>query len=344
MEIRDYSLEELQEYFLSIGEKKYRALQLFQNLHNKCIESFDEITDIPKNLIQKLNSKFTVCESNIEEKHVSKDGTIKYLIKLKDANYIETVLMKNNYGYTQCISSQVGCAMGCTFCCSAKYGLIRNLTTAEMINQIYLVEKDNGITISNIVMMGSGEPFHNYDNVMKFLDILHHDKSRAMSYRKMTVSTCGLTEELKRFSEEGKPINLAISLHSANNEYRSSIMPINNKYNIENIIQSILYYLKLNNRKVMFEYALISGYNDTQEDVYRLIKLFNVLDKKLVHINLIPINESYNEKLKKPHKENINIFYNLLKKSINNVTIRRELGSDINAACGQLVNSKRKVY
>ncbi|SHH44206.1 23S rRNA m(2)A-2503 methyltransferase [Anaerosphaera aminiphila DSM 21120] len=326
-------LNEIEEVVNKYGEQKYRAKQIFDFLH------LQKRTDIENsNLPQKLKIELKENEKIedvkiLEEFSSKKDDTKKLLFELEDSNIVEGVLMNYKHGYSQCISTQVGCRMGCVFCASTKEGLIRNLTAAEMLMQVYEVEKKYGITVSNVILMGSGEPLDNYDEVIKFLKLLHDEKGKNMSYRNMTISTCGIADKIYSLVDENLPITLAISLHTTNNMSRDSLMPINKKYNIEKVVEACKYYSENSKNRITFEYTLISGKNDSDKNARELKEVLRGLNS---HINLIPLNpiEEYSEE--KPSHREVEIFKKKLEGLLLNVTIRRELGSDINAACGQL--------
>lgn len=327
--------EELIKFMEELGEKKFRAIQIFQWLH-KGINSFDEMTNLSKNLRQKLEEKAYISQVRIENKLVSKlDGTTKYLFLLEDGHIIEGVVMSYKHGNTACISSQVGCAMGCSFCASTIKGLERNLKAGELIAQILMMEKDFGARISNIVLMGSGEPLHNYKEVTNFLRIVNDEDGLNIGNRHITLSTCGLVPEIKDLADLRIPINLAISLHAPNDEIRKRLMPVAKRYTIDELIESCHYYLQKNNRRITFEYALIRGVNDGEEEAYQLSKLLKGL---LCHVNLIPVNPVDEREYRKSQQHQVKIFESVLKKYGIEVTIRREMGADINAACGQLRN------
>ncbi len=333
--IRDYTLEELETELINLGEKKYRAKQIFAWLY-KSLRSFDEMTDLPKELIEKLKNNFILDCIEIETFQKSKDGTIKYLLKLSDGNKIESVLMQYKYGYTVCVSNQVGCKMGCNFCASAKIGYIRDLTPAEIIGQILEIEKKENVKVSNIVFMGIGEPFDNYDNVLKAIRIINDPKGLNIGARHISISTCGLVDKILRFSEENIQCNLCISLHSSRDDVRSGMMPVNKKYNILEIMNACKKYIEKTNRRITFEYALVDGVNDSKEDAIHLAKLLRGM---LCHVNLIPINKIKDGKYEKSTTERIMAFRDTLNEKGIVATIRRELGSDISAACGQLVRN-----
>lgn len=336
-DLKQFSLNELEKEILELGEKKFRAKQIFNWLHQKQIDEFEEMTNLSKELREKLKEKYIITEMNILDKLISKeDGTIKYLFKLKDGNIIESVLMKYSYGYAACISSQVGCRMGCTFCASTLEGLERNLNVAEIVTQIYKMQKDSGNRIRSVVLMGSGEPFDNFDNFIKFIEIINCEEGANLGQRHITVSTCGIVEKIYELAEKGLQVNLALSLHSPYDEMRKDIMPVGKKYEVNEIIKACKYYAQKTKRRVTYEYALISGINDTEECAKMLI---NLLKGSLAHINLIPVNDVKERDYIKSSKNQIKKFYDIIDRGGIDVTIRRELGSDINAACGQLRRS-----
>lgn len=334
--------EELIDYFELQSEKKFRASQVFDWLHNKNITDISLMTNINNKLIDKIKNDFDVYVPTIERKLISKlDGTVKYLIKLYDDNVIETVLMKYKYGYTLCISSQVGCNMGCKFCASTLAGLKRNLETYELLWQIYAIDNDlinqNKQKISHIVIMGTGEPLNNYDNIIKFLNIINDDSGKNISIRNITISTCGIIENIYKLANKNLGITLALSLHAPNDDIRKQIMPIANKYNIEDLVSAMADYYDKTKRKITFEYILISNVNDSIENAKELSKLLlRYLDKSFFNINLIPINEIKESNFNRPSKNNIENFVNTLDSFDISNTVRRELGKDISGSCGQL--------
>lgn len=337
MNLRDLSIKELQDYFKSIGEPSFRGSQLFTWL-SKGIESFDEITDFSKELRISLSQKaadgeITLGNTTILERQVSKDGTIKYLFELEDGNAVESVFMKYKYGNSICISSQAGCRMGCAFCASTLNGLDKNLSPGELLMQIIAAEKDTGEKINHVVIMGSGEPFDNYDNIIKFLNLVHEPKGLNLGLRNITVSTCGIVPKITDFAKDMPQVNLAISLHAPTDEMRSSIMPINKKYPITELLKTCDEYVKQTNRRITFEYALIKGFNDTEKDAKELATL---LRGRLCHVNLIPLNSVKERNMSGTAKSEAAGFLNTLNKAGIPATLRRELGSDIDAACGQL--------
>ena len=335
--IRDFTLQELEEELILIGEKKFRAKQIFAWLF-RSVKSFDEMTDLSKELITKLKENYVLNLIELADFKKSKDGTIKYLFKLNDGSKIESVLMEYKYGYTACVSNQVGCKMGCNFCASARIGFIRNLTPGEIISQILKIEEYSGEKISNVVFMGIGEPFDNYDNIMNSIRIMNDPKGLNIGARHISVSTCGIVEKIKQFADENLQCNLCISLHSSRDEVRSDMMPINNKYCIKEVIDGCKIYIQKTNRRVTFEYAMVDGINDSLDDAVHLAKLLHGI---LCHVNLIPINKIKDGKYEKTSIEKMMAFRDLLNEKGIVATIRRELGSDISAACGQLVRREQ---
>ena len=333
--------EELENYFLSIGEPKFRAKQVFARLHKG--ERIGEITTLSKQLRQRLLEETLDTLPEVEQKLVSKiDGTIKYLFRLHDGACIESVFMKYKHGNTLCISSQVGCRMGCKFCASTIGGRVRNLLSSELIGQIIAAERDSGERISNIVMMGIGEPLDNYDNVIKFLRLVNHPDGLNIGYRHISLSTCGVVEGINKLAEENLPITLSISLHAANDERRSEIMPINNKWNVGALLSACLSYYKTTGRRISFEYTLISGKNDSIADANELAGVLKNAFRGSgapIHVNLIRVNEVKETGFKKGSTESVNAFAAMLEKQGITATVRRKLGSDVNAACGQLRRS-----
>lgn len=336
MNIYGLTLEEIEELFLSLGSKKFHALQLFSWLYEKRVESFDEMSDIKKDIISKLKDNYSVDRLKIVD--VQEDSDVcKYLFELNDGEHIEAVLMKHDYGNSICVSSQVGCNMGCKFCESGRRKKVRNLETYEMVLQILMIEKLLGERISHVVVMGIGEPFDNYDNLIKFFKIINHPKGLAIGARHITVSTCGIIPKILEFSEFPLQINLAISLHAPNNEIRDKIMPINKAYPINELIPALKTYLNKTNRRITFEYIMLDGINDSEECALELANLVKDIN---CYINLIPYNETNNIEFKRTKTIQIMRFYDILKKSRVNVTIRREFGGNIDAACGQLRSKK----
>ncbi|MBR3117050.1 MAG: 23S rRNA (adenine(2503)-C(2))-methyltransferase RlmN [Bacilli bacterium] len=322
----------LEEYFLSIGEKKFKATQVFEWIYRKDVRSFDDMTNLSKDTISKLKEDFCFNELKLVTKQ--EDELVKkYLFELSDGHRIESVLMEHDYGFSICISSQIGCNMGCAFCQSGRLKKIRNLEVDEMLLQVMSVEKDLGQRISHVVIMGIGEPFDNYDNFMDFIRIVNDPYSLAIGQRHITVSTCGIVPKIREFADEETGVNLAISLHAPNNELRSKIMKINNAYKIEEVMDAVKYYISKTNRRVTFEYILLKGVNDTEECAKELSTLLRGIN---CYVNLIPYNETENIEFKRSTSSQIGIFYDILKKNSINVTIRKEFGSNVSAACGQL--------
>lgn len=336
LDLLSLSLEETQDLIDGMGEKKYRGKQIFQWV-NKGIKDFEDMMNIPKALRERLQENTFITHIQMEKKLISNiDNTRKYLFLLDDGNIIEAVVMRYKHGLTACISSQVGCLMGCSFCASTKGGLIRNLRAGEMMDQILLMQKDLNERISNIVLMGSGEPLHNYQEVIKFLKIVNNENGLNIGNRHITLSTCGLIPEIKKLADLQIPINLAISLHAPNDGLRQQMMPIAKKYNIKELIEACKYYLEKNNRRITFEYALVKGVNDEENHAHQLSEL---LKGMLCHVNLIPVNTVVESNYEKSSNQKINLFQKVLKERGIETTIRREMGSDINAACGQLRNN-----
>lgn len=339
VDLRSLTFSELSEFIEGLNEPRFRAKQIFSWL-SRGVKDFDEMTNLSKATREKLRDVSFISSLEIERKLVSKiDGTTKYLFKLSDGNCIETVVMRYNYGLSVCISSQVGCRMGCSFCASTIGGIERNLTSGEILNQVIFAQKDMGERISNIVMMGIGEPFDNFENVLKFLENVNHPDGLNIGYRHISISTCGIIPKIRELSELEIPINLCISLHAPDNETRDKIMPVNKKYRIEDLISECRRYTKKTSRRITFEYSLISGVNDSLEQAEKLSKL---LSGMLCHVNLIPVNKVSERSFTHGSKKSILEFSEYLNKRKINATIRRELGSDINASCGQLRRTAMK--
>ena len=331
--IKDYDLNELKQELIIIGEKPFRAEQIFKWLYVEKVHSFDEMTNLSLELREKLKRNYDMCNYTVVRKLESKDGTKKYLFGLSDGNAIESVLMQYHFGKTVCVSSQIGCKMGCKFCASTGIAFVRSLTSGEIVEQIIAIEQDIGEKISNVVFMGIGEPFDNYDNVMNAIKILNNQKGLNIGARHISVSTSGIVPKIYQFADENVQCTLSISLHSANNETRSSMMPVNNAYNIQELIKACKYYISKTNKRISFEYALAKDNNDNQKAADELVDLLHGM---LCHVNLIPINKIENGKYIKSSNENIIKFRDYLNSKGITATIRRELGSDIDAACGQL--------
>lgn len=331
--IKDFDLQDLKEELVNIGEKGFRAEQIFKWLYQDKVKSFDEMTNLSLELREKLKQNYTMCNYNILKKLESSDGTKKYLFDILDGNVIESVLMQYHYGKSICVSSQVGCKMGCKFCASTGIPFSRNLTAGEIVEQILAVEQDTGDKISNVVFMGIGEPLDNYDNVIKAIRILNNPKGLNIGARHISVSTSGLVPRIYDLAKENIQCTLSVSLHASNDEKRSSMMPVNNRYNIQELIKACKDYIAITNKRISFEYALAKDNNDNLEDAKELV---NLLKGMLCHVNLIPINKIENGKFTKSSNENIIKFRDFLNDNGIVATIRRELGSDIDAACGQL--------
>ncbi len=332
MNIYGITLEELENFFISRNDKKFKATQVFDWIYKKDIKSFDDMRNVSKETINTMKENFVF--ENLKIVDIKKDKDVsKYLFELSDGNHVEAVLMYHDYGTSICISTQVGCNMGCKFCESGRLKKVRNLETYEMVNQILMVSRDIGEKISHIVLMGIGEPFDNYDNVIKFIDIVNTGKGMDIGSRHITVSTCGIVPKIKEFTNYPKQVNLAISLHAPNNELRSSIMNINKAYKIEEVMSAVKDYIAKTNRRVTFEYIMLKDVNDTIECAEELSKLLRGLN---CYVNLIPYNETSHIEYKRSSEEAIMKFYDILKKNNIGVTIRREFGSKVNAACGQL--------
>lgn len=341
--LRDLTIKELEGYFKSIGEQGFRAKQVFEWL-SRGVDSFDEMTNLAKDLRERLKAaeeagEITIGRINILRKQESKtDGTVKYLFRLEDTNgaesiAVESVFMKYKYGNSICVSSQAGCRMGCAFCASTIGGLTRNLSPGEILMQVIGAERDTGEKISHIVIMGTGEPFDNYDNIVKFINLAHEPKGLNLSMRNITVSTCGLAPKISDFARDLTQVNLAVSLHAPNNEIRNRIMPVNKKYPIETLIPECKKYTDETHRRITFEYALIDGVNDSDENAEELARLLHGM---LCHVNLIPLNRVSESGFAGSEKPRVQRFLELLENRGITATVRRELGSDIDAACGQL--------
>ena len=337
-DIKSMTLEELEEFTVNgLGEKKFRAKQMYEWMHVKMVDSADEMTNLSAKLRAQLKEKTEIAHLTIVKRLISKiDGTRKYLFQLPDGNVIESVWMQYKHGNSVCISSQVGCRMGCRFCASTLGGLAENLTAAQMLEEIYEIQKDTGERVSNIVIMGSGEPLDNYDAVVRFLHLVSCEQGINISQRSITLSTCGIVPKIYDLAEENLQITLAISLHASNDERRRELMPIANKYSIDEILKACRYYYSKNNRRLTFEYSLVGGVNDSEDEAIRLAKLLEGLN---CHINLIPVNPVKERDYVQSDTVSVMNFKNNLEKCGRNVTIRREMGRDIQAACGQLRKS-----
>ncbi len=337
LDIKSMYPEELQALMAELGEKPFRAAQLFSWMHEKRVSSYNEMTNLSAALREKLAANYPLTVLREAECLVSgKDGTRKYLFELPDGNVIESVWMQYHHGNSVCISSQVGCAMGCWFCASTLDGKVRNLLASEMLEQVYRIQALTDARVSNVVVMGSGEPFDNYEQLLRFIRLVTAEKGLDMSIRNITVSTCGLVPQMRRFAEEELPVTLAVSLHAADDETRRKLMPVANRYSIREVVDAARYYYRKTGRRVTFEYALAAGENDSVEAAEKLGALLRGFP---CHVNLIPVNPVRERHFQPSHREETVNFQNKLEKNRINVTIRREMGSDINGACGQLRKS-----
>ena len=335
-DIKSLYIEEIEGMLKEMGEPKFRAKQIFSWLHAKKAKTFDEMTNLSKPLREKLGEKFKISNVKILEKLVSSDGTIKYLFSLDDGNVIESVLMRYSYGNAVCVSTQVGCRMGCGFCASTLNGLERNLEAGEILSQIYEISRDIDERISSVVLMGSGEPLDNYDNVIRFIRLLNSRDGADIGQRHITLSTCGLAEKIDKLRGENLQITLAISLHAPNDEIRGKTMPVSRKYDMETLLSACRRYSEETKRRITFEYALIRGVNDSAACAKELA---SKLKGMLCHVNLIPVNDVKEREYVHSSEEQIKSFASILMGRGIETTIRRKLGSDINAACGQLRRS-----
>ena len=339
-DIKSYNLTELKKEIESINEKTFRAKQIYQWLHIEKVTSFDEMTNISKDLRNKLSENYYIPEIKKVDVLVSKiEGTRKYLFEIEGGSIIESVLMRYHHGNSVCISTQSGCRMGCKFCASTLNGLERNLRPSELLGQIYEIEKDIDEKVSNIVLMGSGEPLDNFDNVVKFLQLITDENGANISQRNITLSTCGLVPKINQLADMHLQITLALSLHASNNETRKKLMPIAYKYTIDEIIDACKNYFKKTGRRITFEYSLVAGQNDSKQEADELSNLIKGIN---CHVNLIPVNPIKERDFVQPTKEAAKQFKSRLEKNRINVTIRREMGRDINGACGQLRNNAMK--
>lgn len=336
-DIKSRNLEELTMEFVNLGLPKFRARQVYEWLHVKLAEDFEEMSNLPKELRRSLKEHYNLVTLKAAEVKISKiDETRKYLFRLEDGNVIESVLMKYKHGNSVCISSQVGCRMGCRFCASTLDGLERNLTASEMLDQIYRIQHHTGERVSNVVVMGSGEPMDNYDNVIRFIHLLTDENGLHISQRNITVSTCGIVPGILRLAEENLQITLALSLHAPNDQVRKSLMPIANRYGLQEVLEACQEYFRKTGRRLTFEYSLVSGVNDNLAEARALVTL---LRNQHGHVNLIPVNPIKERNYVQSNQKAIADFKKLLEKNGINVTIRREMGRDINGACGQLRKS-----
>jgi 23S rRNA (adenine2503-C2)-methyltransferase len=342
-DIRSMYPEEVKQLVADLGEPKFRAAQIFSWMHAKEAHSYDEMTNLPKSLREKLAEQYPLVRLTMKEELVSKiDGTRKYLFALPDGNVIESVWMQYHHGNSVCISSQVGCRMGCRFCASTLHGLVRSLTASEMLEEVYRIDErirevqGPDAHVSNIVIMGSGEPMENYDNVVRFVRLVSCEEGINISQRNITISTCGIVPGIRRLADEGLSVTLAISLHAPDDEERKKLMPVANRYSISEILDACRYFFEKTGRRITFEYALAEGQNNTAADARKLAGLLKGLN---CHVNLIPVNPVRERSFVRPDRTSVLKFQKELEKYGINATIRREMGSDIQGACGQLRNS-----
>ncbi|WP_443770028.1 23S rRNA (adenine(2503)-C(2))-methyltransferase RlmN [Anaerostipes sp.] len=338
MDIKSMTLSELEEYMESIHERKFRAKQIYEWMHKRLAFSLDEMNNIPKKLKERIQLDYDMYGVKMLDCFVSKiDGTRKYLFELHDGNVIESVWMQYKHGNSVCISSQAGCRMGCRFCASTLGGLDRNLEPSEMLSQIYYIQKDTKERVSNVVMMGTGEPMDNFDNVLRFLELITSEQGLNISQRNLTISTCGIVPKIEELAKKHLQITLAISLHAPNDEKRKELMPIANRYSMEELLSACKYYFKETNRRMTFEYSLVAGVNDQPKNARELCQKLHGFP---CHVNLIPVNPIKERNFRQSLPESIMEFKKILEKNHIHVTIRREMGADINAACGQLRRKK----
>ena len=336
-DLKSLNLEQLTEELLNIGEKKFRAKQIYSWIHEKLVDSFDEMTNLSKDLREKLKANYTLNSLEAVAVQTSKiDGTQKYLFRPQDGHVVESVLMRYHHGNSVCISSQVGCLMGCRFCASTIGGKVRDLYPSEMLGQIYKIQKLSGERVHNVVVMGTGEPLDNYDNLVQFIKMLTDENGLNISQRNLTVSTCGIVPKIRQLAEEKLQMTLALSLHATTQEKRKQLMPIANKYDLKEVLDACHDYYEQTGRRLTFEYSLVGGVNDTKQDAEELTKL---IGKFPCHVNLIPVNPIKERDFVQPNKQECQAFRNKLEKNGINVTIRREMGRDIDGACGQLRKS-----
>ena len=334
IDIKSMTKDEMRLALNEIGLPKFRADQVFSWIHQKGVSSFDEMTNISKQLRMSLEEVYEIRSCEIETKRVSKeDGTIKYLFRLVDGEYVESVLMKYKYGYSLCVSTQVGCRMGCKFCASTLGGVIRDLTASEILSQIHVAQNDENVRVSHVVLMGMGEPFDNFENVKRFLFLANCEDGLNLSMRNISLSTCGIVPQIYELMDMNLQLTLSVSLHAPDDEIRSSLMPINKKYNVSELISACRTYTQKTSRRISFEYSMISGVNDSDECAEKLSKL---LKGMLCHVNLIPVNNVRENNFVKSNDKQLKRFVSILEKNSINVTVRRTLGKDIEASCGQL--------
>ena len=332
-DIKSLTIPELEAFMQQLGQPKFRAKQIFQWLHQKRVLSFDEMKNLPAPLREQLGQQCSITHFTIERKLVSaEDGTIKYLYRLADGEYVESVLMRYEHGISVCVSTQVGCKMGCSFCASTKAGFVRHLTPSEILEQVYAPARDTGERIDSLVLMGIGEPLDNYDNVLRFLELVSSPDGLCMSHRHISLSTCGLVDRIYQLADLNLQITLSVSLHASNNQVRDEIMPVNHRYPIEQLMKACQYYTDKTHRRISYEYSLIRGVNDNPRQAEELAAL---LKGMLCHVNLIPVNYVEEAGFHQSGRQQIYAFQKLLQSRGINATIRRTLGADINAACGQ---------
>lgn len=334
-DIKSLNYKQMEQFVETIGEKKFRSKQLYQWIHQQLVTSFAEMTNLSKEFRRKLEENCTIYGARAVKCQESSDGTKKFLMELRDGNHVESVLMRYKHGNSVCISTQVGCRMGCRFCASTVGGLIRSLDVSEMLDQIYEIQRITGLRVSNVILMGIGEPLDNYDNVVQFIRMLSDEHGLHISQRNITLSTCGLVDRLKKLVEEELTITVAISLHAPNDELRREMMPIANKYSIEEIIEGCRYYIAKTKRRITFEYSMVEGKNDSPKEAEQLVHLLRGMN---CHVNLIPLNPVEGRMGQRSKRQNIEDFKFTLEKNHIQCTIRREMGRDIDAACGQLRN------
>ncbi len=336
-DICELNMDEMLSLMEELHEPEFRAKQIYEWLHKHKAKSFDEIKNIPNKLKESLSAGYRICVMEPEDILISKlDGTRKYVFALYDDNVIEAVLMRYKHGNSVCISSQAGCRMGCRFCASTLDGCVRNLTAAEMLSEIYRIESDTGERISNIVIMGSGEPLDNYDEVIRFLRMISNADGLNISARNITLSTCGIVPNIRRLAGEGLPVTLALSLHAPNQKKREEIMPVAKQYELTEVLEACRYYYDKTGRRLSFEYSVVKDVNDTEDEAAELCRLLSFLNHKAFHVNLIPVNPIEERDFKSPDKGTVYRFREILENNGINVTVRREMGRDISSACGQL--------
>lgn len=332
-DIKSMDMNQLQAFVEQLGEKKFRAKQLYQWMHQKLVTDFQDMTNLSKDFREKLEEHSVLYGTKVIDRQVSQDGTMKFLMSLSDGNTVESVWMKYHHGNSVCISTQVGCRMGCRFCASTVGGLVRSLKTSEMLDQVYELQRVTGERVSNVILMGIGEPLDNYENVIPFIRMLSGENGLHISRRNITLSTCGLVDQIRRLMEENLTITLAISLHAPDDALRAEMMPVANRYSIQEILEVCGEYVEHTGRRITFEYSLVEHKNDSREQAEALCSLLKGLN---CHVNLIPLNPVEGRMGNRSHRTNVNLFKEVLERHHVNVTIRREMGSDIDAACGQL--------